>query len=111
MLENLVQNALDAVGDDGRVSVGLVRRIGSGAGDEAVITIEDNGQGMTQDFIDDHLFQPFISTKETGFGLGMYQCREWVERWNGRLEMESTPGEGTRARVVLPLAEPVTEAA
>ena len=111
VLENLVQNALDAVGDDGRVSVGLVRRIGSGAGDEAVITIEDNGQGMTQDFIDDHLFQPFISTKETGFGLGMYQCREWVERWNGRLEMESTPGEGTRARVVLPLAEPVTEAA
>ena len=111
VLENLVQNALDAVGDDGRVSVGLVRRIRSGAGDEAVITIEDNGQGMTQDFIDDHLFQPFISTKETGFGLGMYQCREWVERWNGRLEMESTPGEGTRARVVLPLAEPVTEAA
>ncbi|MCA8928895.1 MAG: PEP-CTERM system histidine kinase PrsK, partial [Alphaproteobacteria bacterium] len=113
VLENLVQNALDAVGDDGHVSVGLVRRSGenrpgeNGSGEngsgEAVIAIEDDGVGMTQQFIDDHLFQPFVSTKETGFGLGMYQCREWVERWNGRLELQSAPGQGTTALVVLPI--------
>lgn len=103
VLENLVQNALDAVGDKGQVTVSLVRQSANGE-EEAVVSIEDNGGGMTQEFIEDHLFQPFVSTKETGFGLGMYQCREWLENWRGRLEMESTPGEGTTARVVLPLA-------
>lgn len=110
VLENLVQNALDAVGENGQVTVSLVRRTTNGT-DEAVITIADDGVGMTQDFIDDHLFQPFVSTKDTGFGLGMYQCREWVERWQGRLEMESKPGQGTIARVVLPLAGEADDAA
>jgi len=104
VLENLVQNALDAVGQDGQVTVHLVRRESPDGVAEAVLAIEDNGIGMTQAFIDDHLFQPFVSTKETGFGLGMYQCREWVERWQGRLELQSVPGQGTTARVVLPVA-------
>ena len=111
VLENLVQNALDAVGADGQVTVGLVHQIGSNGIDEAAVTIDDNGIGMTQSFIEDQLFQPFVSTKDAGFGLGMYQCREWVERWQGRLEMQSAVGSGTKARVVLPLAARVGEAA
>ena len=111
VLENLVQNALDAVSTDGQVTVGLLHQTDQDGVEEAVVTIADNGLGMTQAFIDDHLFQPFLSTKETGFGLGMYQCREWMERWRGRLELSSAPGYGTQARVVLPLTGRVGEAA
>ena len=56
-------------------------------------------------FIRDHLFRPFASTKTTGYGIGMYQTRDLIERWGGHLEIESEVGTGTTARVLMPLAE------
>ncbi len=71
----------------------------------AILDITDTGTGMTGTFIETDLFKPFRSTKQAGFGIGMYQCRDAVERWQGRLEVESEPGEGTTIRVILPLAD------
>ncbi|WP_207479391.1 XrtA/PEP-CTERM system histidine kinase PrsK [Arenibaculum pallidiluteum] len=95
VLDNLVHNAAEA---GGRVRV--AGRTGSG---EAVIEVADDGPGMTERFVAEELFRPFSTTKEAGFGLGMFQCRALVEGWGGRLDVESRPGEGTIARITLPL--------
>ena len=60
---------------------------------------------MSRAFIEGDLFKPFTSTKKAGFGIGMYQCRDWIERWHGRLDVASEPGAGTTIRMTLPLAE------
>ena len=59
---------------------------------------------MSQEFLRDRLLRPFGSTKPDGFGLGLYECRELARELGGELAIESKPGEGTVARVRLPLA-------
>jgi signal transduction histidine kinase len=97
-LENLVQNAIDAA--RGRITVS-----GFAENGHAVVEVTDDGPGMTDAFVRDHLFRPFASTKSTGYGIGMYQTRDLIERWGGHLEIESEVGTGTTARVLMPLAE------
>jgi putative PEP-CTERM system histidine kinase len=99
VLRHLVQNALDAVGDKGHVRIALAE-----AASEAVIRITDNGPGMSAEFIRDHLFRPFDSTKQTGYGIGAYQARQIVKELGGRLEVASEPGRGTEFRIFLPVA-------
>ena len=98
-VENLVQNAIDA-------ARGRIRVSGFAEGGHAVVEVADDGPGMTDAFIRDHLFRPFASTKTTGYGIGMYQTRDLIERWGGHLEIESEVGAGTTARVLMPLAPP-----
>ena len=57
---------------------------------------------MSEEFVRERLFRPFSTTKTKGIGLGLFTCREVVEAHGGRLEVQSTPGVGTRFRVVLP---------
>ena len=98
LLDHLVQNAFDAAGVDGRVSV-RAREVGN----SAIIEVEDNGPGMDVEFVRHKLFRPFFSTKSTGFGLGAYQIREYVRSMGGRLEVHTAPGKGTTMQVHLPL--------
>lgn len=100
VLDNLLVNAAEASEEGQRVVVRIRRD-----GEQAVLRVEDEGCGMTPEFVRKQLFQPFASTKPGGFGLGMYQCRELVESWNGRLEVESAPGAGTVVTLLLPLAD------
>jgi putative PEP-CTERM system histidine kinase len=97
-LENLVQNAIDAARE--RITVS-----GFAENGHAVVEVTDDGPGMTDAFVRDHLFRPFASTKSTGYGIGMYQTRDLIERWGGHLEIESEVGTGTTARVLMPLAD------
>ncbi len=99
VIGHLVQNAVDAVRKDGRVSVVLARR-----GRSAIIEVTDNGPGMEAEFIRNELFTPFRSTKESGMGIGAYQCRVYARELGGNLEAISSPGEGTMMRITLPLA-------
>ncbi len=93
---HLVQNAREAVGDEGEVTVRLDRQ------DEmAVIEVIDNGPGMDAAFIRDQLFRPLRTTKGSGYGIGAYQTRELVRSMGGRLEVLSQPGAGTTMRVLL----------
>jgi putative PEP-CTERM system histidine kinase len=71
----------------------------------AIVEITDTGIGMTGAFIETELFKPFRSTKRAGFGIGMYQCKDAIERWAGRLEVESELGRGTTITMILPLSE------
>ena len=72
-------------------------------GDRAVITITDNGPGMSEEFVRKRLFQPQISTKQSGFGIGLYQIRAYVREAGGELDVKTAPGRGTTMRIELPL--------
>ncbi|HEX8621135.1 MAG TPA: XrtA/PEP-CTERM system histidine kinase PrsK [Allosphingosinicella sp.] len=99
-LGHLVQNAIDASPDGAPV------RIRCGVqGREATIEIADRGEGMSADFIRTRLFQPFASTKESGFGVGAFEARSLIAGMGGRLEVVSRPGAGSRFTVFLPLGE------
>jgi signal transduction histidine kinase len=95
---NLVLNARDAVEQGGRVVVS------SRVKDRWVVaTVEDNGCGMSPEFISRSLFRPFQTTKKKGMGIGMFQSKMIVEAHGGRIEVQTAPGQGTTFRVYLPL--------
>lgn len=92
-LNHMVQNAIDASGPASLVRVLLVRG-------EKSFTIEvvDNGPGMEPDFIENVFFQPFGTTREGGYGIGGFQIRSQIRDLGARLEVFSTPGQGTTIR-------------
>jgi putative PEP-CTERM system histidine kinase len=96
VVTNLVLNATEAVAGDGRILVST----GAEAG-WAVLTVDDNGCGMTESFLNESLFRPFRTTKPSGLGIGMFQSRSIVEAHGGRITVESRPGAGTVFRVFL----------
>lgn len=100
VVEQLVQNAVEAVGHEGEVQVRLV-----GEDSMAIVEIEDNGPGMNFDFVRDRLFQPFATTKVVGYGIGAYESREFARALGGGLEVSSEPGKGTIMRLRLPISE------
>ncbi len=99
ILGHLVQNAAEAAGPEGQVQVVLRRADGM-----AIIEVEDNGPGMDANFIREQLFRPGNSTKEAGYGIGAYQCRELVRELKGNLTVMSVPGQGTTMRASFPQA-------
>jgi signal transduction histidine kinase len=60
---------------------------------------------MSAAFVRDRLFQPFVSTKEQGFGIGAFEARSLILAMGGRLAVESGEGEGTRFTLYLPAAD------
>jgi putative PEP-CTERM system histidine kinase len=95
---NLLLNARDAVGMNGRITVATTRR-----GEWVALSVSDNGCGMTEQFIKHSLFRPFRSTKKKGLGIGMFQSKTIVEAHHGKIHVESELGVGTTFRVMLPL--------
>jgi signal transduction histidine kinase len=94
---NLISNALDAVGENGRVEVTAKREH-----DGVVVRVIDNGPGIPQE-IRGRIFDPFFTTKPVGegSGLGLDIVRRLVQRHNGQVELDSEPGR-TEFRVILP---------
>lgn len=100
VLEHVIRNAQQATPQGGSVVVSVGR-----TGQNAVVEVADTGCGMDAEFIRNRLFRPFDSTKgEQGFGIGAYQAREFARKCGGGVEVESTPGNGTRFIIRLPLA-------
>ena len=99
-LSHLVQNAIEASPPGRPVAIRYAE-----SGGDALIEVIDRGQGMTAEFVRARLFQPFVSTKEQGFGIGAYEARTLVMAMGGRVEVESREGEGTVFSLIFPLAE------
>ncbi len=105
VFSHVISNALEAVSDIGRVTVSL-----SSENDNVSIRVEDNGPGMSREFIRDELFKPFKSTKETGYGIGAYESRQLIRNFGGHLGVESIEGKGTTVTIKLPVwIEPAQE--
>jgi len=98
VVTNLVLNAKEALAQGGHITIETNRRDGW-----AVMSVADDGCGMSPDFMQTRLFRPFQTTKTKGIGIGMFHCKMIVEAHRGRIEVESEPGKGTRFNVLLPL--------
>jgi putative PEP-CTERM system histidine kinase len=98
VIGHLVQNAIEATGRDGQVTLRLMKEAES-----AVIEISDTGQGMSEEFIRERLFKPFESTKSAGMGIGVFETREYVHELGGTVEVSSRPSVGTTFKLTLPL--------
>jgi putative PEP-CTERM system histidine kinase len=98
VVTNLVLNARDALGAGGHIGVRTQH-----IGDSVVLTIVDNGCGMSAGFMKDSLFRPFQSTKKKGLGIGMFQSQRIIEAHGGSIHVKSEEGKGSAFRVSLPL--------
>ncbi|RPH66371.1 MAG: PEP-CTERM system histidine kinase PrsK [Burkholderiales bacterium] len=98
VIGHLVQNAAEASGPSGMICV-RARRDGA----DALIEVEDNGKGMSDEFMRSRLFRPFVSTKAHGMGIGTFESREYVRELGGSLEVSSREGAGTVFTIRLPL--------
>ncbi|MGR9108887.1 MAG: two-component system sensor histidine kinase NtrB [Gammaproteobacteria bacterium] len=72
------------------------------AGPSIEIRIDDNGIGFDEEFTK-RLFQPFVTTKPEGLGLGLRICRTIVEAHGGQIEADGSPGRGATFRITLPI--------
>ena len=66
------------------------------------VLIADSGPGLSPEDLE-RAFTPFFTTRAGGTGLGLAVARHWVMRHGGTLHLESAPGQGTKACVILPL--------
>ncbi|MBW1953294.1 MAG: two-component sensor histidine kinase [Deltaproteobacteria bacterium] len=95
---NIINNAFEAVEDGGRVTITSFEV----DDDTVAVSIQDNGQGMTQEVMN-HIFEPFFTTKRgKGTGLGLSITYGIVKKLGGDIKVASKLGEGTTFTVFLP---------
>jgi putative PEP-CTERM system histidine kinase len=97
VLLNLFLNAKEALNRGGEIKVKTNQE-----NSWTVVSVTDNGCGMSPEFIERSLFRPFQTTKKRGIGIGMFQSKMIVEAHGGRIEVQSKPGVGTTFRLLLP---------
>ena len=103
ILDNLLSNAVDALGvNGGRISVSTIRD-----GDRVAIEVADTGVGIPEDLVA-KVFDPFFSTKDPGkgYGLGLAISLTLAESLGGALNIESKEGAGSRFRLWIPRKAP-----
>jgi putative PEP-CTERM system histidine kinase len=100
VITNLLLNAREAIGPGGEVRVETSQSNGW-----AVLSVSDDGCGMSAAFLKTSLFRPFQTTKKKGLGIGMFQSKMIVEAHRGKIQVESEPGAGTTFRVMLPVGD------
>lgn len=99
--ESILENALEAAASSVRVRTNVETH---GRRRRAVLEIEDDGPGMSKEFLLSRLFHPFQTTKPDGVGLGLYSARQIVGLHHGTIDVRSAPGAGTTLRIALPVA-------
>ncbi|HSL24342.1 MAG TPA: ATP-binding protein [Vicinamibacterales bacterium] len=98
-LMNLALNACQAMPTGGTLRLAC-RPLSSG---RVEVVIEDTGQGIKPEHLD-RIFDLYFTTKEKGSGIGLSMVYRIVQLHNGEIEVQSTPGAGTRFRILLPRA-------
>jgi PAS domain S-box-containing protein len=100
VFSNLIMNAIQAMPDGGELEIDLY-----GTDEFLFVAFKDTGVGMPEENMGE-LFNPFFTTKAKGQGLGLAVCKRLVEAHNGRITVESKPGEGSTFTVKLPIIKP-----
>jgi putative PEP-CTERM system histidine kinase len=99
VIGNLLLNAIEAMDQDGEIRLAT-----AWVEPWMVVTVSDNGCGMSHEFLHERLFEPFQTTKSQGLGIGMFHSKKIIESHHGRIEAESIAGKGSTFRVLLPVA-------
>ncbi|MGQ9777258.1 MAG: XrtA/PEP-CTERM system histidine kinase PrsK [Thermodesulfobacteriota bacterium] len=100
VITNLIINAREALINGGLIHIKTFEKE-----NWAILSVSDNGCGMSKEFMERSLFKPFKTTKKQGMGIGLYQSKTIVEAHGGRIEVESQQGKGSTFRVFLPLKQ------
>jgi two-component system, LuxR family, sensor kinase FixL len=102
VLLNLMRNAIEAMHDSARKELLVVTK--EVDGDMIEVSVADTGPGLS-DEIADRLFQPFVTTKPSGMGVGLSISKRIIEAHGGEMWAEPNPGGGTVFRFTLQQAE------
>ncbi len=97
-MQNLVTNAVQAMGEEGTITLGAHVPQNK----QIVISVADNGPGIAPE-LQQKIFEPFVTTRNSGTGLGLAVARGVAQAHQGDLEMESVVGKGTIFRMCLPV--------
>jgi nitrogen-specific signal transduction histidine kinase len=119
VFQNLVQNGIEAMPGGGRLTLTtrlsldtlFGGRVDAGTGPRPLVEVQvsDEGEGIPLELLD-RVFDPFVTTKPRGLGLGLALSHRIVEEHRGALRVASTPGKGTTFSAHLPIA-PTTSGA
>lgn len=96
VLNNLLQNSMEAIGTDGEITISV-----SLSGDDIIFEIIDNGPGIPEKDLE-KIFVPFFTTKENGTGLGLPYCKKIINLHGGQISISSKVGKGTSIIIALP---------
>jgi two-component system sensor kinase FixL len=102
VLINLMKNAAEAMEHSQRRE--LTVTIGKIAPDFVQVSVADTGPGISDEMAE-KLFQPFVTTKANGMGMGLSICRGIIESHGSRLRLEPNPGGGALFRFNVPVAK------
>lgn len=94
-LVNLLLNAIEASEEGSSVALEVLD------GPSILIRVRDEGRGIPPDDLE-RIFEPFVSLRRGGTGLGLFLSLDFVRRWDGEIRVESTPGQGSLFEISLP---------
>jgi len=97
MVENIIINAVEAAPGGGQIIIEAIRDATG-----VIISIEDDGPGMEEEFTRHRLFKPFQTTKQNGTGIGLWQVKQIADLLGARIDVENHPGSGVKFIIGLP---------
>jgi len=98
VLLNLVKNAMESISGEGTITLAAA----PAAKGYLRLTVTDTGTGMSPEE-QQHIFDPYYTTKEKGVGLGLAIAHEIILAHGGTIGVQSEPGRGTTFEILLPL--------
>ncbi len=100
VLGNLLSNGLDAMPEGGILEISATEDVAAGT---IAVRVRDTGKGIAPEIMD-KLFQPLVTTKARGIGLGLVVAKNLTQANGGSITVQSVPGQGTTFTVTLPMA-------
>jgi PAS domain S-box-containing protein len=97
VLYNIILNAVQAMPEGGTLTI-----IGEKSGGNIILSVEDTGVGIPENILP-KLFAPFFTTKAKGQGLGLAICKRFIEVLNGKIDVASEVGKGSKFTITIPL--------
>lgn len=95
IISNLINNSIESKANQLAISL-------EGTNQNAIIKIEDNGQGIPSHILE-RIGSEEFTTKKSGNGLGLLHAYESIHQWNGKIEIKSTMNKGTTVKIFLPI--------
>ncbi|WP_400247828.1 sensor histidine kinase [Niallia sp. JL1B1071] len=105
VLVNIVRNAFEATEANHPSTQKEVNITTEVSMDQLLVIVEDNGCGMTEEQLN-HLYTPLQTTKKNGTGMGLYVCKQLIEKYGGKMNVDSAIEKGTTISIQLPVYYP-----